>query len=135
MSSQTTNLHLVKPAAGETADIDVINGNMDTIDSAVGTLRESVSLLKTVNLATGKTATVKPSGAYTPYLIIAQRLGAYLVYQTNTSGGIGTYVIHEDSAGMLTFAGVTNGITITNTLAYPLAFVILSTQSFTVSVA
>ena len=43
MSSQTTNLHLVKPADGETADIGVINGNMDTIDTAIGSLRESVS--------------------------------------------------------------------------------------------
>lgn len=35
MSSETTNLHLVKPADNETADIDVINGNMDIIDAAV----------------------------------------------------------------------------------------------------
>lgn len=43
MSSQTTNLHLVKPADNEVADIDVINDNMDTIDTAVQSLRESVS--------------------------------------------------------------------------------------------
>ena len=36
MSSQTTNLHLVKPAGGDTVDIDVINGNMDTLDAKVG---------------------------------------------------------------------------------------------------
>ena len=49
MSSQTTNLHLVKPADGETADIGVINSNMDTIDSAVGTLQQSVSNVKSTN--------------------------------------------------------------------------------------
>ena len=53
MSSQTTNLHLVKPANGETADIGVINGNMDTIDSAVQTIQESVSSLgEAVNTVT-----------------------------------------------------------------------------------
>lgn len=36
MSSQTTNLHLVKPSDNERADNDVINANMDTIDAAVG---------------------------------------------------------------------------------------------------
>ena len=35
MSTQTENLHLVKPADGEIADIGVINSNMDIIDEAV----------------------------------------------------------------------------------------------------
>ena len=35
MSSETTNLHLVKPTSADTADIGIINGNMDIIDSAV----------------------------------------------------------------------------------------------------
>ena len=43
MSTTTQNLNLVKPDYGEAADIDVINDNMDTIDSAVGSLRESIS--------------------------------------------------------------------------------------------
>lgn len=38
MSSQTTNLNLVKPAVTEAIDISVINGNMDIIDAAVGLL-------------------------------------------------------------------------------------------------
>ena len=38
MSSSTTNLGLVKPAYNEAADVAVINGNMDTIDTAIGTL-------------------------------------------------------------------------------------------------
>ncbi len=36
MSTQTTNLHLVKPSDNERASNDVINANMDTIDAAVG---------------------------------------------------------------------------------------------------
>ena len=43
MSSQTTNLHLVKPATTDDVDVADINGNMDTIDTAVHTLQESVS--------------------------------------------------------------------------------------------
>ena len=36
MSTQTTNLHLTKPAGNERPDVDVINANMDIIDSAIG---------------------------------------------------------------------------------------------------
>jgi hypothetical protein len=35
VSTQTTNYHLIKPADNETADIAVINSNMDTIDTAL----------------------------------------------------------------------------------------------------
>ena len=35
MSSQTQNLHLIKPASDDTADIGIINSNMDAIDAAV----------------------------------------------------------------------------------------------------
>ena len=35
MASSTTNLGLVKPAYNEAADVAVINGNMDIIDTAV----------------------------------------------------------------------------------------------------
>lgn len=34
MATQTTNLHLVKPAANEKVNIATINGNMDIIDNA-----------------------------------------------------------------------------------------------------
>lgn len=49
MSTSTTNLGLIKPADGEAADIDDINDNMDTIDTAIGSLRESVSKVGYVN--------------------------------------------------------------------------------------
>lgn len=38
MASQTTNLNLVKPAYGESADVAVFNGNMDLIDAFAGTV-------------------------------------------------------------------------------------------------
>lgn len=41
MSSSTTNLHLVKPDGTEAADISVINGNMDIIDTAVSAKQDA----------------------------------------------------------------------------------------------
>ena len=35
MATKTTNYNLTKPSGSENADIDVINANMDTIDSAL----------------------------------------------------------------------------------------------------
>lgn len=43
MSSQTTNLHLVKPADNESADQSIINGNMDIIDSEVALRAKTVN--------------------------------------------------------------------------------------------
>lgn len=45
MSTNTTNLNLVKPDYGEALDVSDINGNMDIIDGAVGGLQDSVSPL------------------------------------------------------------------------------------------
>ena len=36
MASQTTNIGLVKPAYSESADVSILNTNMDTIDAAFG---------------------------------------------------------------------------------------------------
>ena len=52
MSTQTDNLHLVKPADGEIADIGVINSNMDIIDGSVlplsgGTMTGNLELANT----------------------------------------------------------------------------------------
>ena len=40
MASYTTNLNLKKPSGSENVAISDINGNMDTIDSAVGALQD-----------------------------------------------------------------------------------------------
>ena len=37
MATKTTNYNLTKPSGSESADIDVINANMDIIDNALGT--------------------------------------------------------------------------------------------------
>lgn len=43
MASYTPNINLKKPADGDAYDIADANGNMDAIDTAIGSLRESVS--------------------------------------------------------------------------------------------
>lgn len=58
MASYTPNINLKKPADGDAYDIADANGNMDAIDTAIGSLRESVNqtsgsltaLLSQVNL-------------------------------------------------------------------------------------
>lgn len=42
MATYTTNLNLKKPAGSENVSIGDINNNMDTIDSAVGTLSDQI---------------------------------------------------------------------------------------------
>ena len=43
MASYTTNLNLKKPAGSENVAIGDINGNMDTIDTAYGSLKSLIS--------------------------------------------------------------------------------------------
>lgn len=53
MATQTTNLGLVKPAYSEAADVAVINGNMDTIDGAVGAVPSGKTLQGQITDLTG----------------------------------------------------------------------------------
>lgn len=46
MASQTTNLGLTLPVGSENVSLDVINGNMELIDNAYGTMDEDVDYLK-----------------------------------------------------------------------------------------
>lgn len=101
MSSQTTNLHLVKPAYSEAADVAVINSNMDTIDTYTSTNRNSLAK--------------------------AQSGLAYIVGNTNTTGGTlpsGTYVYVKGHSSIseglrVTTASISNNgnITTNNTSA------------------
>jgi hypothetical protein len=101
MSSQTTNLHLVKPAYSEAADVAVINSNMDTIDTYTSTNRSSLAK--------------------------AQSGLAYIVGNTNTTGGTlssGTYVYVKGHSSIaeglrVTTASISNNgsITTNNTSA------------------
>lgn len=46
MSTKTTNYELIKPADNETADIQVINGNMDIIDTKLKENAEAIATHK-----------------------------------------------------------------------------------------
>ena len=48
MASYTTNLNLKKPAGSENVAIGDINGNMDTIDSAYGTLSDQIASIPVI---------------------------------------------------------------------------------------
>ena len=50
-TSQTTNLHLVKPDYTDIGDVDAINDNMDIIDGAVGAINTSLGGKKTTQTA------------------------------------------------------------------------------------
>ena len=60
MASYTTNLNLKKPAGSENVAIGDINNNMDTIDTAYGTLNNK---LTKVSYLTKQTATIAPGGS------------------------------------------------------------------------
>ena len=51
MATYTTNLNLKKPAGSENVSIGDINNNMDTIDSAVGTLNDQIASISTGTLS------------------------------------------------------------------------------------
>ena len=58
MSTTTTNLSLVKPDTTEAADISVINGNMDILDTAVAAKQNSA----VTDFASSVTFNVDPQG-------------------------------------------------------------------------
>lgn len=47
MATSTPKLGLVKPAAGDPADVSVLNGNMDVLDNAAVMTPEGIQALKT----------------------------------------------------------------------------------------
>ena len=52
MATKTTNYNLTKPSGSENADIDVINANMDIIDSTLGNKANKSEIPDISNLAT-----------------------------------------------------------------------------------
>ena len=77
-TSETPNLHLVKPDYDELADIEVINENMDTIDAAVKAVQDSVSEIGTVRQSLPNTVTCAASG-WTQLASVELSAGVWLV--------------------------------------------------------
>lgn len=107
MATTTTNLGLTKPAYTETADISVINTNMDTIDTAIKSLQDTVAT-KTSNTGTvtsvatsnGLTGgTITTSGTLSANLRSTTKLTNASAAATETSGRV--YPVALDKDGYL----------------------------------
>lgn len=96
MASYTTNLNLKKPAGSENVAIGDINNNMDTIDTAYGTLNSKIDTYifnKTYSVTTSSTGAVSVETADKPHRFV----GALL-----TSGGPG-FVFRRDESYFTVF--------------------------------
>lgn len=71
MATQTTHLNLTKPATTDYRDITVINGNMDTIDTAIWNLQNKGSA------NAGKFLIVASDGTVTPTAVPFANGGSY----------------------------------------------------------
>jgi len=96
MSTTTTNLGLVKPEYTDTADVQVINQNMDKIDSATGGVMGSLAIVSNGNthaaIASGQYVYVRAhstlaEGLYTARAAIAVNDTLSLSNLTAVSGG------------------------------------------------
>jgi hypothetical protein len=122
MASYTPNLNLKKPADGDAYDIADENGNMDKIDTAVQSLRESVSNssisdthIKAFTVSANSSKAVTPTvSRFQPFLILAQRNFLFVVYAsyvTKLCGGSELTVTQDGSTGTITISnGVGNDI-------------------------
>lgn len=115
MSTNTTNYNLVKPADNETADILVINANMDTVDAQLKTNADAITTKETpagaqakadavqANLVSHSADNVKhPTYAVTTGSANTYLVAALTVYNDGT--GI-TVKINADSTGVSTLNG------------------------------
>ena len=131
MSSQTTNLHLVKSAYSEAQDIAVINSNMDIIDAAVKQNIDDIAgkctrvALGSISGGASKSINVPNSSRFILIVIGVTTTHTMLICNTNSSGSIGTTAVVQGTNIEITKA--TNTMTITNNstgtaYAYTLSF-------------
>lgn len=88
MASYTTNLNLKKPSGSEAVVIGDINGNMDTIDTAIGALNNKfiVTTITGTTNGSGNLLTTYDRGNYD--LVCAWSGGAVIIpYASSSSDG------------------------------------------------
>lgn len=118
MSSQTTNLHLVKPAYSESQDIAVVNSNMDLIDAAVKTNIDDIAArckwvsLGSIAASGSKSANVADSSRFVLIIIGVTSTHTLLICNTNTVGNIGITEVIQGTSVTITKAA--NTLTIAN---------------------
>lgn len=106
MATYTTNLHLTKPASDENYNVSVQNGNMDTLDTAVGSSSSITVTRNDDNISSGSTISAKKYGR-----VINVWFGVTPLVSSGNLTNIGTLPSGNRPAEQLFFPVITGGAT------------------------
>lgn len=130
MATQTPNLHLVKPDYVDTADVGVINSNMDLIDSAYGRILSSVYPVGSIYMSVASTSPATLFGGTWVQLKDRFLIGAGGSYSAGATGGATTHTLtvaempshnHSFTGSAVTSGGISANHTHTGTSGNPSA--------------
>jgi microcystin-dependent protein len=96
VSTQTPNLHLVKPGYAETVDVGVINSNMDLIDDAYGEVLNHVYPVGSIYMSVVSTSPAELFGGTWEQLKDRFLLGAGDTYTAGDTGGAANHTLTVD---------------------------------------
>ena len=100
MSTTTTNLGLTKPAGPDIVDFDVLNNNMDLIDTNAGNVANSLTrLLNDVRLYNGTDTLYCKEGVTTGLLMQDNQIKIVPVTWNQGVPAVGTMKGYIDSSG------------------------------------
>ena len=99
MASYTTNLNLKKPSGSENVAISDINGNMDTIDSAFGTVQNMIPSKILPTKTSSATRTINIINSTRAVLTCIANVGNYTWDVIVTVGSSGSVVCIERYKG------------------------------------
>ena len=141
MASYTTNLNLKKPAGSENVAIGDINNNMDTIDTAYGTLNSKITNqfgslalidLGTINGSGGTITLTTVNGTKALVMTFGTNAKTALI-SINAPNASNAYALKTSGAGAdITVSTSGMDVTITNTTQYSCtAVALLFSQTLT----
>ena len=104
MATYTTNLHLAKPAASDTVDVSVLNGNMDTIDAVCGTITGSITMDPDWTLGTPE-AIIRQYGKVVVVRFYATKSSAISSSSTDTVGTISGVALPSSNVRNICYTG------------------------------
>lgn len=118
MATYTTNLNLKKPAANEMVDITDINGNMNLIDSAFGSVQSALASTKFVRKSCASNAsltyTFSNSCAFVAFCSGASPSAKIIILGNCTTAGSVSYQIISPVTTSLTVSTETFVLTVEN---------------------
>ena len=100
MSTHTTNLNLTKPAGNERPDVDVINDNMDIIDSAVGAIAQVIYPVGSIYMSVNPTSPATLFGGTWEQIQDTFLLAAGQSYAAGSTGGEATHALTPAETAM-----------------------------------